>query len=151
SRRVMIGMSRFRAPLSPTFVVVLSLWLTPLAQSSAANLRRPSTPQAGQDVGALPPDSTAARKAADAPKSKRNRRRSVSRGEVSGAARAPAAGWTSPRGTDALADDLGAAISKHTRSGQWGVIVVSLSRGDTLFRANPDAMMQPASTMKMYT
>jgi D-alanyl-D-alanine carboxypeptidase/D-alanyl-D-alanine-endopeptidase (penicillin-binding protein 4) len=31
------------------------------------------------------------------------------------------------------------------------VIVVSLTRGDTLFRASPDAMMQPASTMKIYT
>ena len=30
-------------------------------------------------------------------------------------------------------------------------MVVSLTRGDTLFRASPDAMMQPASTMKMYT
>jgi D-alanyl-D-alanine carboxypeptidase/D-alanyl-D-alanine-endopeptidase (penicillin-binding protein 4) len=30
-------------------------------------------------------------------------------------------------------------------------MVISLSRGDTLFESNPDAMMQPASTMKMYT
>ena len=30
-------------------------------------------------------------------------------------------------------------------------MIVSLTRGDTLFRESPDAMMQPASTMKMYT
>jgi D-alanyl-D-alanine carboxypeptidase/D-alanyl-D-alanine-endopeptidase (penicillin-binding protein 4) len=30
-------------------------------------------------------------------------------------------------------------------------VIVSLTRGDTLFSQNPDAMMQPASTMKMYT
>jgi D-alanyl-D-alanine carboxypeptidase/D-alanyl-D-alanine-endopeptidase (penicillin-binding protein 4) len=30
-------------------------------------------------------------------------------------------------------------------------MIVSLTRGDTLFSMNPDAMMQPASTMKMYT
>jgi D-alanyl-D-alanine carboxypeptidase/D-alanyl-D-alanine-endopeptidase (penicillin-binding protein 4) len=30
-------------------------------------------------------------------------------------------------------------------------MVVSLTRGDTLFALNPDAMLQPASTMKMYT
>ena len=34
---------------------------------------------------------------------------------------------------------------------EWGAIVVSLTRGDTLFSHNADAMMEPASTMKMYT
>ena len=76
-------------------------------------------------------------------------RNSVSRGEVA-AARRPLLTWSSPIGVDALASDLTAALA-HTRRGQWGVIVVSLSRGDTLFVSNPDAMMQPASTMKMYT
>jgi serine-type D-Ala-D-Ala carboxypeptidase/endopeptidase (penicillin-binding protein 4) len=42
-------------------------------------------------------------------------------------------------------------LSGRTRSGEWGVMVVSLTRGDTLFALNPDAMLQPASTMKMYT
>jgi len=46
---------------------------------------------------------------------------------------------------------VGAALAGHTRSGEWGAIIVSLTRGDTLFEQNPDAMMQPASTMKMYT
>ena len=59
--------------------------------------------------------------------------------------------WSAPRGVDALAADIGAALSSHTRSGQWGAIVVSLTRGDTLFAQSADAMMQPASTMKMYT
>jgi serine-type D-Ala-D-Ala carboxypeptidase/endopeptidase (penicillin-binding protein 4) len=76
-------------------------------------------------------------------------RSSVSRGEV--ANRAPVLAWTSPRGLESLNDDLASALTQHTRSGRWGVIVVSLTRGDTLFRASPDAMMQPASTMKMYT
>ena len=77
-------------------------------------------------------------------------RSNVSRGEIAAAARAPMPAWSSPRGADALASDLGSALAR-TRRGQWGVIIISLSRGDTLFQSNPDAMMQPASTMKMYT
>ena len=59
--------------------------------------------------------------------------------------------WTSPRGASALAADLGNMLTSHTRSGTWGAIVVSLTRGDTLFAYNADAMLQPASTMKMFT
>jgi D-alanyl-D-alanine carboxypeptidase/D-alanyl-D-alanine-endopeptidase (penicillin-binding protein 4) len=84
------------------------------------------------------------------PKSaRRPTRRAVSRGEI--APKVAPLSWTSPRGAASLAADLGAALSQHTRSGQWGVMVVSLTRGDTLFASRPDAMMQPASTMKMYT
>jgi len=59
--------------------------------------------------------------------------------------------WSAPRGANALADAVGDALAHHTRSGEWGAIIVSLTRGDTLFAQNADAMMQPASTMKMYT
>jgi D-alanyl-D-alanine carboxypeptidase/D-alanyl-D-alanine-endopeptidase (penicillin-binding protein 4) len=59
--------------------------------------------------------------------------------------------WTSPVGAADLANDIGAALAQHTRNGQWGAIVVSLSRRDTLFARNADALMLPASTMKMYT
>jgi len=59
--------------------------------------------------------------------------------------------WTAPHGASALSDAVGNALSSHTRSGGWGAIIVSLTRGDTLYAQNPDAMMQPASTMKMYT
>jgi len=108
---------------------------------------------AQQDVAAG--DSTAGgpRKPAVRPKSKRRRRSSsrssVSRGEV--ANRPTTLSWMSPRGVESLSDALGAALTQHTRSGRWGVMVVSLTRGDTLFRSSPEAMMQPASTMKMYT
>src|SRR5512138_1087763 len=67
-------------------------------------------------------------------------------------ARKPAAPtWSAPRGAEALAEAVGSALASHTRNGQWGAIIVSLTRGDTLFAQNADAMMQPASTMKMYT
>lgn len=62
-----------------------------------------------------------------------------------------ASAWSTPRGAEALASAVGSALSTHTRGGEWGAIIVSLTRGDTLFSQNADAMMQPASTMKMYT
>jgi D-alanyl-D-alanine carboxypeptidase/D-alanyl-D-alanine-endopeptidase (penicillin-binding protein 4) len=52
---------------------------------------------------------------------------------------------------EALAQHLAAALNAHTRSGQWGAMVISLTKGDTLFAQNPDGPMLPASTMKMYT
>lgn len=42
-------------------------------------------------------------------------------------------------------------LTAKTRSGHWGAIVVSLTRGDTLFSENADARLQPASTMKLMT
>ncbi len=59
--------------------------------------------------------------------------------------------WTAPQGTTALATDLGGMLTQRVRSGNWGVVVVSLSRGDTLYAYNPDAELQPASNMKLYT
>jgi D-alanyl-D-alanine carboxypeptidase/D-alanyl-D-alanine-endopeptidase (penicillin-binding protein 4) len=63
---------------------------------------------------------------------------------------APAA-WTSPRGTAELANDLGSMINNRVRGGNFGVMVVSLTRGDTLYAHNAGEMMQPASTMKLFS
>ena len=60
-------------------------------------------------------------------------------------------GWTAPVGANALSSAVADALGRHTRSGKWGAIIVSLSRGDTLFAQNADDMLQPASTLKMYT
>jgi len=79
-------------------------------------------------------------------------RRKSSKARATASKTAPArASWSSPKGVDALASAVGTALSSHTRRGEWGAIIVSLTRGDTLFAQNADAMMQPASTMKMYT
>ena len=117
-------------------------------------LRASSTHRASQqDVGVTIDSSTSTPRKRTKPKSKRVSRRlsksSVSRGEVS--AKPAVLSWTSPRGVESLVDDLHSALTQHTRRGQWGVIIISLTRGDTLFKESPDAMMQPASTMKMYT
>jgi D-alanyl-D-alanine carboxypeptidase/D-alanyl-D-alanine-endopeptidase (penicillin-binding protein 4) len=66
-------------------------------------------------------------------------------------AAAPAVGWTSPRGASELSADFASMINNRVRSGKFGVMVVSLTRGDTLFAHEAGAMMQPASTMKLYS
>jgi serine-type D-Ala-D-Ala carboxypeptidase/endopeptidase (penicillin-binding protein 4) len=81
-----------------------------------------------------------------------SRRRSVRRTPVRTArAATPAPSWTSPRGAAALAADLGSILRGHTRGGRWGVMVTSVTRGDTLFAENPDLLLKPASIMKMMT
>ncbi len=58
--------------------------------------------------------------------------------------------YTSPRGAPALAADLG-SLASRVRSGQFGIMAISLTRGDTLFTWNPGTPLMPASTMKMVT
>lgn len=57
---------------------------------------------------------------------------------------------TTPTTSAALASDLGMMVSK-IRSGTFGVMVISLTRGDTLFAENAGEPMMPASTMKLLT
>jgi serine-type D-Ala-D-Ala carboxypeptidase/endopeptidase (penicillin-binding protein 4) len=59
--------------------------------------------------------------------------------------------WTSPNGLNALTNDLSQMLSTRIRSGQFGAMVTSLTRGDTLFAHDAGAMMQPASTMKLFS
>jgi len=64
---------------------------------------------------------------------------------------APVTSWTSPHGAGDLANDLGSMINNRVHGGNFGVMVVSLTRGDTLFSHNAGEMMQPASTMKLFS
>jgi len=85
-------------------------------------------------------------------RSAKKRRKTPVKATAASQPRVPAAPtWSAPHGARALADAVSDALARHTRSGEWGAIIVSLTRGDTLFTQNADAMMQPASTMKMYT
>ncbi len=59
--------------------------------------------------------------------------------------------YTPTVGADALTSAVTDALNRHTHGGTWGAIIVSLTKGDTLFAQNADAMLQPASTLKMYT
>jgi serine-type D-Ala-D-Ala carboxypeptidase/endopeptidase (penicillin-binding protein 4) len=58
---------------------------------------------------------------------------------------------TAPRGIDALQMDVASLLAARTTTGRWGAIVVSLSRGDTLFSQGADDPVTPASTMKLFT
>lgn len=56
-----------------------------------------------------------------------------------------------PSGLQKLVHDLTGRLSRALESEKWGVLVVSLSQGDTLFDRNPDDQLLPASTMKLFT
>jgi D-alanyl-D-alanine carboxypeptidase/D-alanyl-D-alanine-endopeptidase (penicillin-binding protein 4) len=62
----------------------------------------------------------------------------------------PVVRYSTPRSSDDLATTLAGLIGR-TRSGTWGVMVVSLTRGDTLYADNAGEEMMPASTMKLLT
>lgn len=68
-------------------------------------------------------------------------------------AAAPAAesGRVAAQERTALQQQLSAALRAGPVNGRWGVIVVSLTRGDTLFTRDADELLLPASTMKLYT
>jgi D-alanyl-D-alanine carboxypeptidase/D-alanyl-D-alanine-endopeptidase (penicillin-binding protein 4) len=63
----------------------------------------------------------------------------------------PAPAWSAPTGAGALSTDLESLLGTSVRSGRWGVLIVSLTRGDTLYSVNADEMLQPASSMKLFT
>ncbi len=50
-----------------------------------------------------------------------------------------------------LVSDLHQLMMSRVRNGTWGVVVVSLTRNDTLYAVNPDEPLQPASNMKLFT
>ena len=85
-------------------------------------------------------------------RSRRSRtRRSTARRVRARAATPPPISWTSPRGAAELSNDFSNMINGRIRGGKFGVMVVSLTRGDTLFALSAGDMMQPASTMKLYS
>ena len=95
---------------------------------------------------------SSSRSATRAVSRKRRAVRSVPRGRVS----RPAVTLSrlEPRtsfGLDALRGDLGYLAGASIRNGSWGVMVVSLTQGDTLFSINADVPHVPASTQKMLT
>jgi D-alanyl-D-alanine carboxypeptidase/D-alanyl-D-alanine-endopeptidase (penicillin-binding protein 4) len=84
-------------------------------------------------------------------KAKRARKPSTRRKPPRRPAAPPRTAWTSPRGTPALTGDISNMLSSRVKGGKFGVMIVSLTRGDTLFAQNVGEMMQPASTMKLFS
>jgi D-alanyl-D-alanine carboxypeptidase/D-alanyl-D-alanine-endopeptidase (penicillin-binding protein 4) len=81
----------------------------------------------------------------------RGKRSTTRRVRATRPAAPPPAAWTSPRGSAELSNDFANMINNRIRGGKFGVMVVSLTRGDTLFAHGAGDMMQPASTMKLYS
>jgi serine-type D-Ala-D-Ala carboxypeptidase/endopeptidase (penicillin-binding protein 4) len=93
---------------------------------------------------------TTPRRRGTKPSRSRRSRRTAQRA-IAVAAVAPVLHYTAPRSADALASDLAFMLASSTRSGEWGAVVVSLTRGDTLFTHDADRQLLPASTMKLMT
>lgn len=81
----------------------------------------------------------------------RTRRSSTRRVRPARASAPPPMSWSSPRGVSELSNDFASMIGSRVRGGKFGVMIVSLTRGDTLFAHSAGDMMQPASTMKLYS
>ena len=62
----------------------------------------------------------------------------------------PVVRYSVPRSSADVASTL-SGLTARTRSGMWGAMVVSLTRGDTLYAENAGEEMMPASTMKLFT
>ena len=118
-----------RAAIALSFAVVLA---TP-GTGFAAAPRPFSTPSLRQ-----PTDDTKHR-----PRTRRRARRET---------RAAAAiHFETPASELELVSDLHQLMMSRVRNGTWGVVVLSLSRNDTLYTVNPDEPLQPASNMKLFT
>lgn len=112
----------------------------------------PAAPAAGaaeNGVASLSAQSRSRARPRPRPAARRAPRTRASARRTPPAPRPPA--WTSPIGKAALASDIAALLTSRVRDGKWGVMVVSISRGDTLYAQNAGDMMQPASTMKLFS
>ncbi len=122
----------------------------------------PALSRAGADARAgasvAPAQERRRRKSAAARRSAKPQRRGTARRSRT-AARGRAApravavvrpAWVATRSPAELGGALANLLSRR-EDGRWGALVVSLTRGDTLFAREPDTPVLPASTMKMFT
>ncbi|HEY8853293.1 MAG TPA: D-alanyl-D-alanine carboxypeptidase/D-alanyl-D-alanine-endopeptidase [Gemmatimonadaceae bacterium] len=95
--------------------------------------------------GAAPPIIEAQTKKKTTTTRRRVRRRNPNRPPA-----VPVVRYTVLKSSADVASTLSGLTGK-TRGGTWGAMVVSLTRGDTLYAENAGEEMQPASTMKLFT
>ena len=131
-------------------LALAALLLTPVAPPGTA-----SAESAGAMTMATAPQQTRKRQPPRTNKKKQPTTRSK-RGTAKTRSRArapiiPVLRHTTPRGAGALTADLTALLGSRTRNGEWGAMVVSITRGDTLFAHGADSKLVPASTMKLFT
>jgi D-alanyl-D-alanine carboxypeptidase/D-alanyl-D-alanine-endopeptidase (penicillin-binding protein 4) len=137
---------RERATLLAAIVVAL---LAPTGDGLRASPA--PTPVAVAVAAPLAPQASSRTRSRTSTQTKRPVRRRTRRTRGRAATPVASTAWTSPNGAPALANDLSGMISTRVRSGRFGVMVTSLTRGDTLYAQNAGEMMQPASTMKLFS
>lgn len=101
-------------------------------------------------LAAAPSDGQTRRKTTKKAATTRSRTSKKPKKKVAAKPAVPVVRYTTPRTTQSLAADM-ESMAAHIRSGQFGIMVVSLTRGDTLYSHNPGTPLMPASTMKMLT
>jgi D-alanyl-D-alanine carboxypeptidase/D-alanyl-D-alanine-endopeptidase (penicillin-binding protein 4) len=135
-------------------LVLCAVGLAIPASGQTSKKKTGATVAARSTARATASRATAGRKAGARPVSRKTRAgRAVPRKRVARAV-VPALPKLEARtsfGVDALRADLGSLAGSSIRNGSWGVMVVSLTQGDTLFAINADVPHVPASTQKMMT
>ena len=123
-------------------LVATASFAIPLADSAAQNggSRLPDGGKSGSSA------KTPARSTARSATRSRSARRPVAR-----RAPPPALRHTAPLSAEALSADIATFLNSRVRSGNWGAMIVSLTRGDTLYSSNAGNLLLPASTMKLFT
>jgi D-alanyl-D-alanine carboxypeptidase/D-alanyl-D-alanine-endopeptidase (penicillin-binding protein 4) len=137
-------MSVFRRAPRLATLAILALALHVPEVSAQGDGNPPPAPPAAKSSGT---------KKAPAPATQRRRprRSTTTRRAAARTPALPALRPTAPRSAASLSADLSALLNARVRSGAWGAMVVSLTRGDTLFSIAPDDPRLPASTMKLLT
>jgi D-alanyl-D-alanine carboxypeptidase len=124
--------SKFRVRLTPAFFARATVVLSLIA------------------VLASPGDAVAAQRAARRPSVRqptddtKHRPRRHARRETRAAA---AIHFERPESALELVSDLHQLMAARVRNGTWGVVVLSLTRDETLYSVNADEPLQPASNM----
>ena len=145
--------------IRPPIKIRLSLFLatgliaSPVIAWAATGAGQPLAVHAGMILSGRQGGSTAGTTAMTRARGPRTRRGAVVRlaGKSTTTRLVAAPSWGRSEGAGELASRLGSALTARTHGGQWGAIVISLTKGDTLFEQNADGQVAPASTMKMYT
>ena len=59
--------------------------------------------------------------------------------------------FRAPHTADELSVNVQCLLNGSVRGGRWGIMIVSLSRGDTLYESDAGTSLLPASTQKLFT
>src|SRR5688572_2438178 len=111
----------------------------------AASSAKPPTP------AKTPAKTGSSAKPTARPTARATNRARTTRRPIARRAPLPPLRYTAPLSAEALTSDIGTFLNARVRNGSWGAMIVSLTRGDTLYSSNAGGLLLPASTMKLFT